>query len=67
MQPGTEAPKRLDLLLRPGNDYCVEAKQESGEGGGDGPEKDAALHVTFSRKMTAVTRPNCLGSRGADL
>ncbi len=38
---GAQSPERLDRLLRAGDDDGVEAKQESGEGGSDGPEQDA--------------------------
>ena len=38
---GAEAPERLNLLLRAGDDHGVEAEQKSGERRGDGPKKDA--------------------------
>ncbi len=52
VHPGAEAPERLDRLLRAGDDDRVEAEQESGERGGDGPEERAPLHAQVLPETT---------------
>lgn len=46
---GAEVPQFLDGLFGAGDDDGIEAEEESGEGGGDGPEEEAGLHRASRR------------------
>ena len=44
MDPGAEAPKRLDRFFGTGDDDGIETEKESGKRGGKRPEEDATIH-----------------------
>jgi hypothetical protein len=55
VHPRAQSPERLDFLLGARDDDCVKTKQKSREGGRDGPEKNAAVHIfNFSKKVLAL-------------